>query len=460
MDGKMNFDSCLDVAGGSARGLGVRQCPGGSDMAPFRRVQRLIFWVVTVTATSQSQPSIDPNTLLSLAAKRIEEAVDSQRRFTCDATISRESYRTDASGSEKSTVDIQHSHLLWRDSLHVDVALFDGRQFFSWPGTGAFRFEGRDEMTGDGTSGTGDFGPFAASFLADSDPASVRFHGLSEWAGQPVAEYIYDVPLVSSHYKINTGPQRFERTAYQGSMFVETRTGNLRRLVIRVPWPPTESGVLRAEVDTSYHAQGRGGGPELFPSASTLSMTLNNGREAIIRTKYRGCRLFSSESMIRSDTSSSAAEEPKEPATPSRLPAGLQVRSTMLTPIDSRTASAGDLFEARVVDPVRQGKQTLVPKGAVLHGRIVEFEQRYYPSVSVRVMLKFVSVEFDGRSVPIALAARATIPTPSPLSAYTPGDWTIVRPEAPREPEDQSEHIATIWVFGKDRIRFDTHTDR
>jgi hypothetical protein len=387
--------------------------------------------------------------------------MDRQRRFACDATIVREFYRTDTSGFEKSTVDIQRSQLkslVWRDRLRVEVAVFDGLQLFSWPGTGVFRFEGLDEMTGGGASGSGDFGPFAASFLADSDPASVRFRGVGDWAGQRVAEYSYDVPLASSRYEIKTGTPRFERTAYQGSMFVETRTGDLRRLVIRVPWPPPGAGVLRAEVDTSYEPQRSGTGPDLFPSESTLTIILNGGGEAINRTTYRGCRLFSSESTIRFDPSSNALREPKEPASPPRVPAGLQVRSTMLTAIDSRTASAGDLFKARVVDPVRQGKQTLVPKGAVLYGSVVEVEQQYAPTISVRLMLKFGSVEFDGRSVPIALAARATIPTPSPLSSYAPGDWIIAPPQVPREPKDQGDHIASIWVFGKDHIRFDTHT--
>lgn len=431
-------------------------------MAAFVCVQRtILFWVAALTAMPQSQPGVDPKALLTLAAKRIEEAVHRQRRFACDATIVRELYRTDAPGSEKSVGDIrsgQPRSLLRKDRLRVEVAFFGGRQLFSWPGTSAFRYEGLDEMTGGGASGTGDFGPFAASFLADSDPASVRFRGVGEWAGEQVAEYVYDVPLAGSHYEVKTSPNRFERTAYRGSMFVDTRTGDLRRLVIRVPLPPPGSGVLRAEADTSYEPQRGGGGPGLFPSASILTLTLNGGGEAINRTTYRGCRSFSSESTMRFDTLSSAAPEPKEPATPTRLPAGLRVRSTVLTPIDSRTASAGDLFEASVLEPVRRGRQILVPKGAVLRGRIVEVEQRYYPGVSARVRLKFDSVEFDGRSVPITLAARPTIPTPSASSSYSPGDWKIVRPEVPREPEDDGEHIASVWVFGKDRIRFGTHT--
>ncbi len=414
-------------------------------------IRLLIFCAATGIVAAEAPSGIDPDALLKLAADKIEKAVGRQQRFTCDAMISREFYRNDTSGSEESGVDIrsQQRSLAWRDSLHVEVAVFDGRQFFSWPGTGAFRFESLNEMTGGGASSTGDFGPFAASFLADSDPASVRFRGVGKWAGQRIAEYSYEVPLVSSHYEIRTAPHRFERTAYEGSMFVDAGTGDLRRLVIKVPWPPPASGVLRVEVDSSYEPRRSGGSADLFPSASTLTMALNAGGAAINRTTYRSCRLFSSQSTLRFDAPSGAAPEPKGTATPSRLPAGLQLRSTMLTPIDSRTASAGDLFEARVVDPVLQGKQTIVPKGAVLHGRIVELEQQYYPSVSVRVMLRFSSVAFDGKSFPISLASRG----PAGSTAGLPRERT-----AEREPENEEEHVASIWAFGTRRLRLDSHT--
>lgn len=422
------------------------------------RILGVLPWLVMVTAPSQSQSPVDPNARLALAAKRIEDGVERQQRFICDAVISREFYRTDTARSNGGATNIPREprgSLMGRDRLHVEVAVFDDRQLFSWPGTGTFHFEGLDEMTGGGTSGTGDFGSFAASFLADSDPASVRFRGVGEWAGRQVAEYSYDVPLVRSHYTIATGPHQVERAAYQGSMFVDTRTGDLRRLVIRVPGPPAASGILRAEVDTSYAPQPGTQGPDLFPSTSALAMLLNGGSEAINRTTYRGCHFFTSESTLHFGAFSSAPPKAEEPATSSRLPAGLDVRSTMLALIDSRTAYAGDLLEARVVNRVKQGKRTLVPKGAVLHGRIVRLQQQYYPRVSVRVGVRFTSVEFDGMSEAIALASRGSV---SYDTGFRPQNWPVEVPEVSREPEQAGQHIATIWAFGKDCIRFDSHT--
>ena len=320
--------------------------------------------------------------------------------------------------------------------------MFDGIQLFSWPGTGSFRFQGLNEMTGDGTSGSGDFGPFAASFLADSDPASVRFQGLAEWAGQAVAEYTYRVPLESSHYQIGATPQTERLTAYQGTAFVSPDTGDLRRLAIEVPRPPAGSGLLNVRVDITYRANG-GAVPELFPGSSIVKMSLNSGEHATIKTTYRDCRLFSGESTIRFEDPSRLPFENGEPANSARLPAGHRIRSLLLTSLDSRTTSAGDSVLAGVLDPIRQGNQVLVPRGAVLHGRLVELERRYLPRPSVRIMIRFDTVEFDGKSVPVALASRG------------PGGCGDV-PRNER-PEASAQHVATIWVSGP-RIRMARRT--
>jgi len=402
----------------------------------------------------QAEP---PDALLAIAVKRIEQATDRQQRFACDATILRELYRPDTSGSGDldEVTSRSSSRLILKDRLHVEVAIFDGQQLFSWPGAGEFLFQGLDEMTGTGTSGAGEFGSFAISFLSDSDPASLRYRGLREWEAQQVAEYSYVVPLVSSHYLIKLGKDRFERAAYQGRIFFGTRIGDLRRLLISVPSPPAGSGVVQARVDTTYEPQANTADLDLYPLESTLAMALVGGNRAVNQTKYQRCHLFTSESKLLFDAPIGVADDPPE-AKPARalLPSGLSVQSVMLTPVDSRTSYAGDLFDARVVESVKKDKHILIPKGAVLHGRIVAVEQQYYPRVFARVCLKFNSMEFAGKTLAVALGARAVPTHPT----FRQGDES--KPQAQKSPgvEAPGEHVATIWVFDTDHIRLDTRT--
>ncbi len=197
-------------------------------MALIRRVRRLILWLATVTAASQSQPNVDPNALITLAARRIEAGVDRQRRFACDASIAREfsphrRYRPNAVYAVERSLARRCRGFRWPAVL-----------FVAWNGDLPLRRPGRND--GRRSQWQRRFRTVRSEFLADSDPASVQFRGVGEWAGRRVAEYSYDVPRVSSHYEVKAGPDRFERTAYLGSMFVDAETGDLRRLVIHVPW--------------------------------------------------------------------------------------------------------------------------------------------------------------------------------------------------------------------------------
>ncbi len=113
----------------------------------------------------------------------------------------------------------------------------------------------------------------------------------------------------------------------------------------------------------------------------------------------------------------------------------------MITPVDSRTSFAGDAVEARVLDPVKHGKQVVIPKGAVLRGRIARLEQQYLPGASVKLSLRFDSVAFNGTNMEISLAARPN------LNAAIPNPW-----------QPYIEGVASIQVFATDHMRLDNHT--
>lgn len=77
------------------------------------------------------------------------------------------------------------------------------------------------------------------------------------------------------------------------------------------------------------------------------------------------------------------------------LPAGLRLPVRLTTSIDSATAQVGSPVRAELTANVRYGKDTVVPKGAVLSGRIRRFE--FYRGISEHyvVGIEFLELSFD-----------------------------------------------------------------
>lgn len=91
-------------------------------------------------------------------------------------------------------------------------------------------------------------------------------------------------------------------------------------------------------------------------------------------TTYSDCHEYHAESTVRFDEPSLVEPAGKGSGVPGApLPAGLKIRLAIETPIDTNIAAAGDVFTAKVLEPVRAGhsKETIMPAGAIVRGRIV-----------------------------------------------------------------------------------------
>ncbi len=392
----------------------------------------------------QARPEVDGRVLLAKAARNLKDAAGAQRRYACEASVTRERFGpTEGSAAGR---------LLTSERLRVEVAVFGGRQMFAWPGDGSFRYERLDEMVGSGASGTGEFGPFAASFLTESDPASVRLKWVVRHGGEEVAEYGYRVRASRSHYEVVIGRGERERTGYEGSLFVDAATGGLRRIIIRVTDPPAASGVVRAEADTRYRREEGSARAGLFPEESVLTLELHGGSKAVNRTVYGGCREFRAESEIsfgeRTGTGAGDAVA-GEPG----LPPGIEIRTKMLEAFSSTSGAAGDLWEMELARPIKRGGATLAPKGAVLKGRVVEVLREYVPQASVLVAIRFGTLEFDGKRIRVLLSAKA-LPAPlSDHSGWDPASQERNRKVGPRATGGEPS-VARIRAFGTGTIRF------
>ncbi|MBC7924854.1 MAG: hypothetical protein H7039_04285 [Bryobacteraceae bacterium] len=298
-----------------------------------------------------------------------------------------------------------------KNQLRLEVAVFEGQEIFSWAGDKLFSAQSVDELVGDGTTGSGDFGSFTISIFA-TDAAVFDYLGEKVASdGERFATYGYRVPVEMSRYQMRL-PAGSAVMSYRGQFWVDPRSADLHRLTIEADKPPRESGVCGVTTEMIYHRVRIGPGTFLMPQRSVLTMIDLSGAKAVNETSYASCREYKSESTLlfqevppeREGTTTTVSESPLPAG--SRLPGGLRLDVRLKTPIDSKTTANGDLIQGTLAKPIRGADgRVLVEAGAVLYGRVMRLEQRFLPTRYFVLGLRFDSLKVDGKTVPLTLVA-------------------------------------------------------
>jgi len=139
-------------------------------------------------------------------------------------------------------------------------------------------------------------------------------------------------------------------------------------------------------------------------------------------TRYSECREYAGESTIRFDdgTTPAPSDAPPAPAPPAPappapvkisepprpLPSGLHFRIGLTSPIHSETAAAGDAITGVVLRDVKDRKLGVVArKDDVVHGRILQIEQRMFPLPHWTLAIRFDSLDHGGGEQALSLEA-------------------------------------------------------
>jgi len=186
--------------------------------------------------------------------------------------------------------------------------------------------------------------------------------------------------------------------AYDGKFWIDPQNAELSRMTIEVPNPPRESQTCRIETTIDYRRARIGRSDFLLPQLTVLTMLDAEGRRHENRIEYASCREFQSESVFRTDLEASA-NAPEISKSTVAIPPGNTIKIALDSKIDAESSFAGDAIEGRLLNAIG----TLVPKGAIVHGRIVRFEREYMPSNYLALGLRFHSVEVNGSEVPLTL---------------------------------------------------------
>jgi hypothetical protein len=341
-----------------------------------------------LAAAAAAPAQVEPSVLLLARVKaRMVENLRRLPNYTCTETI------------ERSVRRARGRRFEMLDTMRLEVALVNGKELFAWPGAGRFEErEIREFAPPGGAIGNGIFALHARAVFEGQGPV-FRFAGRETADGRAVLRFDYSVAQMFSGYELRSGPNSAV-VGYRGSFWAEESTLDVTRLEVRAVDIPPVLGLREAVVVMHYSREKIGGSEFLLPTASEMTLRDDFGNQNRNRTHLTGCRQFSGESVI-SFEEPAPGPAPTAPPRPERgieLPADLALTVELTSVIDSGRTAVGDPLTAVLVRDARWKGRVVVPRGAVLSGRLVRLERREdnrWILARAPVPYYIVGVEFD-----------------------------------------------------------------
>lgn len=330
-----------------------------------------------------AQPLSDET--LRLARLRLAAAnlFDKLPNFTCTLTTER-SQRL----STRRKFDII-------DTLRLEVALIDGRELYAWPGSK--RFDDRDltdMVSNEGTIGAGDFAMHAKSILL-SARTKLKYRGEETLDGRRAERWGFHYPMETSQYMVRLKPLE-GMVGYSGSLWADSINRDLLRVEMVIDEIPSHLPLKVAHKSITYQRVRIGESSFLLPKDSDLTLVHTDGSEARNRTSFASCHQFAGESTVTfEDPPPEAAAKP--PTVVWTLPGGLMVQLKPAADIDFRNAAVGDQIRFTVAKDAVSAKQTWLPAGAAVDGRITALECADSPVLHCVALVRLESFSFDNK---------------------------------------------------------------
>jgi len=364
---------------------------------------RACVWLVAAAAALAADDLAPETLLLARIKTKTGENLRRLPNYTCLQTVERSLRR----------VPSRKFELL--DMLRLEVALVGGKELYSWPGAGRFEDRKLSDLVQSGATGEGAFALHARSVFLSNGP-TFTYAGPRERDGRKTERYDYRVPQMLSGFTLRVAGRQ-AIVGYHGSFWADAATLDLLRLEVIADDIPPHLQLASASNFMEYGRMRIGEADFLLPVSSELTMTDLTGNESRNLTRFDSCRQYAGESFL-----SFAEPPPVESAAPPpvvlapiQLPAGLLLEVKLESAIDLRKAAIGDPVVATVNRDVKRNKETLVPKGAQVTGRIERMEKWRTGGRFWLVALRFSAIEFDRRQGDF----HATLDSAGPM--YTSG---------------------------------------
>jgi len=307
--------------------------------------------------------SSDPAELLERVRANVVASLPAAG-YGCTATIDRSYFkRRDEPTTSRSCEQISMDRKRGRDNLELDktdrlrlqVILTAEREIYSWSGVGSFSRD-VDQITQTGDTGSGELATHLSIVFGNP---RIRFRLLDQNARN--LEFGFRMPVEASSYFVKAGDQ-WRVAGYDGSLTIDAASLALRRITIQSEQLAQGTSLCEATTTMEYDPQPRETAV-LLPSVARTRTLSRDTRETEWITRLSECR--------------TTREQVPVSSPPKRLTATSEVRfkAALTGSIDTSTAAAGDVIQARLVEPMlTPSSQLLAPAGTILTGRIMRME--------------------------------------------------------------------------------------
>ena len=348
------------------------------------------------------QAQEDPKDLLLRARALIVESTSKLPRYMCTQTIDRAEFE-DPTRRNTHCEEDPKGHRIQEtssDRLRVDVAMAVDHEMYTW--VGERHFDDRDlmQMIKEGAISTGAFSDFLRAIFRSED-TDFTYDGDKSEDGRELSEFGFNIPVDRSHYRWGRSGEQII-LGYDGTLQVDRKSGELVRLVVRTNRLPEETGACYATSTMDYTRVFIKDAYFFLPKQTFLRIVTPKG-VAENRTVFSGCHEFLGESTV------SFGGPPEDPDTrtvmTSRqhlvIPPGLSFRVALTQGFDTSTSAGGDAVTAKLLTPIKDGSNVLVPAGAALTARISRLREYYGKTPKVILEIKLESVEVNGGMIPL-----------------------------------------------------------
>lgn len=304
--------------------------------------------------------------------------------YTCRETIERTSAHPNS----------RHFSLI--DRLRLEVAYVGGRELYAWPGEDTFEDRGLAEIVGGGAAiGTGSFALHARAVFTSKAPV-FSWAGETEHDGKPLVRFNFQVTREKSRYAIRTGLEALV-VAYGGYFEADPETLDPLLLDVQATGLPAELKLRNTSEAVHYERLHIGDDAFLLPISSDLMIMEASGAQSRNLTSFESCREYAGTSTVRFDIDDGSPSG-SHAAGPIELPPRLQLVATVRDAIVHDKVARGDVVYANVLSDVKKSGHVVIPRGALLTGRITRVgTYTLRTSMYLVVGVRFHTIEFDGR---------------------------------------------------------------